>query len=440
MIGVAAAGQTALADQVADLERQLMDLRRQVDTLSAAASEQEKLTELARRIEILAAEIERLRLGEEPVTATESHWGLGPAASKVYRTRSGVSLGGYGELLYEDPSGHRQDGAPSRRRSQADFLRAVLYVGYKFDDRFLLNTEFEFEHATTSDGRGEVSVEFAYLDYLWRPEINLRAGMVLLPMGFLNELHEPTTFPTARRPAVEQAIIPSTWRENGFGLFGELGDFTYRTYVVTGLDGSRFSAAGFRAGRQKGGRALSEDLAWVGRMDYEGAPGVLLGASVYLGNSGQGIRAADGTRIKARTSMVEAHLQWDWQGLEIRALAVRANQGDAGDLNRHSGLTGADSIGRRLHGGYMQVAYDLFSRTRYSGRSLSPFIRWERLDTQRSVPDGWQRSPARDQRILTLGTAYQPLDAIILKVDYQQVRTAGRTGVDQVNVALGYIF
>src|SRR5690606_5504586 len=118
--------------------------------------------------------------------------------------------------------------------------------------------EIEFEHASTGQG-GEVSVEFAYLDYLATPHLGVRAGMVLVPMGFVNELHEPTTFLGTTRPLTESTIIPTTWRENGAGVFGDIGDFSYRAYVINGLDAvgggsSRaggFSAAGLRGGRQK---------------------------------------------------------------------------------------------------------------------------------------------------------------------------------------------
>ncbi|HSR42191.1 MAG TPA: hypothetical protein VLL48_08470, partial [Longimicrobiales bacterium] len=106
-----------------------------------------RLEELERRIEILAREIESMRLGRDVVEADTSILGLGPAASKVYAVNQGVSLGGYGEFLYERYADEREDGAPSGRSDRLDALRAILYVGYKFSDRLLLNTEIEIEHA-----------------------------------------------------------------------------------------------------------------------------------------------------------------------------------------------------------------------------------------------------------------------------------------------------
>ena len=138
-------------------------------------------------------------------------------------------------MLYQGYDDTLDDGTDSGATDQLDFLRAIVYFGYKWNDHWLFNSEIEFEHASTEDG-GEASVEFAYLDYLWKPELNARAGLLLIPMGFVNELHEPTTFLGARRPDVERVIIPTTWRENGFGLFGEAGPVSYRTYVVNGFE------------------------------------------------------------------------------------------------------------------------------------------------------------------------------------------------------------
>ena len=124
-----------------------------------------------------------------------SDTGFGPAASKVYAIEQGLSIGGYGEMVYQGFAAQRDDGVDSGRKDELDFLRAVLYVGYKWNDDWLFNSEIEWEHAKAGEGqRGEVAVEFAYLERRIRPEINVRAGLLLVPMGFINELHEPTTY------------------------------------------------------------------------------------------------------------------------------------------------------------------------------------------------------------------------------------------------------
>jgi hypothetical protein len=374
-----------------------------------------------------------MKTGEAAAEADESQYGLGPAASKIYRTDRGLSIGGYGELLYQKFDSERDNGTDSGRTDTFDLLRGVLYFGYKFNDRWLLNTEIEYEHAG-----GEVSVEFAYIDYLWRPEASLRGGLLLVPMGFINELHEPTVFLGANRPDIERLIIPTTWRENGFGLFGEAGPVSYRTYVVNGFRGAGFTAAGLRGGRQKGNQAKAEDFAWVGRLDFTGVPGLLVGGSAYVGDSGQDLETSGGDGISVGTSLIEGHLEWRWRGLEFRALGVQAELDDVADLNRALGLTGNQSVGEKLQGYYLQLGYDVLAGR--GDRALIPYVRWETYNTQDEVPAGFRANPANDIEVLTLGLALKPIEQIILKIDHQNYDNAAGTGVDQLNVLLGYVF
>lgn len=420
-------------DRIAELEAELAALQ-----AALAAKEGEDLAELKRQLGALAEELERVRSAQSaaPPSGEGTSWGLAPSAAKVYGIARGVSLGGYGEMIYQDPAGRREDGVPSGRRAEVDFWRAVVYLGYKFDERFLLNTEIEYEHGTTSGGVGEVSLEFAYLDYLWRPQLNLRAGMVLLPVGLINELHEPTVFHGTLRPAVERTLIPSTWRENGLGVFGETGPFAYRAYLVNGMDAARFSAGGWRGGRQKGAKATAEDLAWVARVDFVGIPGLVVGGSLYTGGAAQDRPAFRAAGAAPRTTLVEAHVDWRWRALSVRALTVHARLSDAAAANRALGLTGAASLGSRLEGWYAEVAWDVLA----SRSALEPFIRWEELDTQARVPLGFAANPANDQRILTLGLGFKPIPQVVLKADWQRVHTAARTGVNAVNLGLGYVF
>jgi hypothetical protein len=422
----------AQEDRVEQLAREIEQLKAEIAAMKGEGQPEgnDRVAELERRLEVIAAEIERLKIGEAAASAEESEHGLGPAASKIYHTERGISVGGYGELLYRSVDSERDDGSPSGERDEFDLLRAVLYFGYKFNDRWLFNSEIEYEHAGE-----EVGVEFAYLDYLWRPQANLRAGLLLVPMGFINELHEPTTFLGANRPTIERVIIPTTWRENGFGLFGDAGSFSYRTYIVAGLDASGFTAGGLRGGRQEGIESSAEDFAWVGRLDFTGVPGLLVGGSAYVGNSGQG--ALDTTDVG--TQILEGHVEWKWRGLELRALAVQAELDDVADLNRELGLGGNDSVGERLTGHYLQLGYDVLA-ARGGEQAFIPYARWEAFNTQDEVPGGFVADRATDVEALTLGFAYKPIDQIVIKVDHQNFDNEAGTGTDQFNVLLGWIF
>lgn len=399
---------------------------------AAAATDAERLTELERQAQVLAQEIEKLKLQEVALAPGESAFGLGPSASKVYRKDHGVSLGGYGEALY-------QNFDDDTKTDEWDFLRAVIYMGYKYSDQLVLNTEIEIEHAA-DDKEGEVAVEFAYLDYLWMPELNLRGGLVLVPVGLISEYHEPTTFLSARRPDVESRIIPSTWRENGIGVFGDAAGFSYKAYLINGFDGENFTAAGLRGGRQKGSKAEANDLAGVVRVDYAAIDGLLVGGSAYRGDSGQDLP------FSLETTLVEGHVDWKWKGLEVRALAVAAEVDGAGDLSTYLAArdeldpAAFDPVGEEMRGWYVQIGYDLFSVLNPGEASLTPFVRYEEFNTQDKVPAGFTASGKNDVQLTTVGLNYKPIEEIVLKGEYQFYDDEADSLSDQLNLGLGYIF
>lgn len=434
------------------LERLLAQTRAELAELQKTppSTEAGKIAEIQRQIEVLAREIEQMKLGEAgaPPAVTSASGvsgvsrGVGPAAARVYSGKTGVSIGGYGEALYQNFARRDEAGAPSGKDDQVTLLRAVLYVGYKFDERFVLNTELEYENAVVaSDKGGEAEIEFAYLDYMHSRAFNVRAGLILIPVGLVNPLHEPTSFLGARRPDVEDAIIPSTWRELGFGVYGEAGPVTYSGYFVNGLNSAGYAAEeGIREGRQEGSEALARNWAFTGRLDYTGTPGLIAGASLFTGDSGQGRRTPSGAGFAARTTVWDLHADWRFRGLWLRGLYARSAVGDAGRVNEANGLEGSESVGSRQAGWYLQGAFDLLTLLPSTRGSLYPFVRYERYDTQARVPSGFERDPANDRREWTVGIGYKPIEQIIVKADWQRRRNAASTGVDQWNVSLGYIF
>ena len=410
------------AQEAADLDRRLRALEEAIAKLQPSA----ETAELRRQIEALSAEVEALKTRQTTTVAaadTEQH-GLGAAASKVYRAEPGVSFGGYGEFLYQNLE---------ERTNNADALRAILYTGYKFNDRVLFNSEIEYEHANT-ERNGQVEVEFAYLDYMFRPSMNVRAGMLLMPVGITNEQHEPTAFFAARRAQVESRIIPTTWSELGVGMFGEAGKFSYRAYLTTSLNSGAFTATGIRGGRQMASQAKAEDLAVVGRLDWHPIEGTMIGGSLYSGNSGH--EQSYGGRV----TLAEAHADAKFRGLGVRGLIARGTIDDAARINATNRLTGAASVGDEFEGWYVEGGYDVMTIFPRGEMSLSPFLRYEQLDTQASVPTGFLRNPANDQNILTIGVNFKPIPQTVIKVDWQDVDNGANTGLNQWNIALGYIF
>jgi len=208
------------------------------------------------------------------------------------------------------------------------------------------------------------------------------------------------------------------------------------------LDGADFTAAGLRGGRQKGSKAKADDLAGVARLDYTAVDGLVIGASVYYGDSGQDLP------FSLQTLLYEAHLDWEWKGLEVRALAVAAEVDGAGDLNNYLLASSEgepepatlDPVGEQMQGWYVQIGYDLLSVLRPGEASLTPFVRYEELNTQDKVPAGFAASGKNDTEILTVGLNFKPIAEIVTKVEYQFYDNAADSASDQLNVGLGYIF
>lgn len=426
----------SLEERVKALEAEVAALRQQV-AAAQATEDHARLEELERRLAVLAEELERLRLGElgEAMAAPRAS-GLGPAASRVYGAKPGVSLAGYGEFLYQNFAARRDDGRPANKPDIADAYRFVLYTGYKFDEQWIFNSELEVEHAHTEKGGG-VELEFAYLDWLASSAFNLRAGVVLVPLGLVNEVHEPTTWLPTRRAETETRILPATWWELGFGGYGDVGPLSYRTYLLTGLDASKFSASGLRGGRQAAAQAKAESFAWVGRLDWTQTPGLLAGIGLYVGEAGQDLKTTDRKNLQVPTRILELHGEYKRGPLWLRGLWAQATLGDAAALNRRLGLSGSAGVAETLRGWYVEAAYDLLPAER---RLLAPFVRYEEINTQASMPRGYTANPANDQTIVTFGIAFQPLPQIIFKLDAQNVQNRAGTGINQWNLGLGYVF
>lgn len=398
-------------------------------------SADQRIADLERRLDAMSRELESQKAGSAmPAAPEEGRFGLGPSASKVYGVTSGLSIGGYGEFLYENKAASLQDGSHVGTDKKLDALRLVLYTGYKFTDRIVFNSEIEFEHGGYSDDKpeGEVVVEFAYLDFLINKAFNVRAGQMLVPMGFINELHEPTAFLGARRPMVESTLIPATWHENGVGVHGDLpGHLTYRVYLMNGLDASGFGASGIRGGRQAGKEANAQSLAWTGRLDWTPIPGVLAGASFYTGNSNQ-----TGVGEALTTTVWDAHAEYRAQGLQVRGLYTRSTN----TARAVAALDPADparAVGTKQWGGYLEAGYDLLRGAR---QALIPYVRYERLDAQQEVVEGVAVSGAQDRTLLTTGVAYKPIPQVVVKADWTRDENRANAGRNQFSLALGYTF
>ena len=409
----------------------------------AVRARDDRIADLERKLEVVVDELARVRtqVAVPEVSELKSAYGFGPAASKIYGVERGLSIGGYGEGFYTNFDNE----GDTRSLDTTDMLRLVLYFGYKFTDNIIFNSEIEIEHGD------EIFVEFANFDFKWKDEVNFRAGLLLAPVGFVNEIHEPPFFFGVQRPFTERVIIPSTWRENGAGIFGSIGEtLQYRTYVMTSLDGKDFSASGIRGGRQKGSQSLSEDFGWVGRLDWTPDDEWLLGGSLFVGKTGQDqiVDAPGMTTAKlpgSRLTLGEVHAQFRRGPFHSRALFAMSHLANADDLTlalRGSGDIGSsETIAEEMLGGYVEVAYDVWELLfGDASRYLAPFLRVEYVDTQYDVPSGFEEDRNKANWIFNPGLQYKPHPNVVLKMDWRNFQPRSGDRADELSFGFGYAF
>jgi hypothetical protein len=340
---------------------------------------------------------------------------------------AGTTVGGYGELHYNLD---RVTG-PGETAAEIDLHRLVLFVAHRFDERLRFYSEIEVEHAVaSSEAGGEVAVEQAYVDYLlYEQSVGLRAGVLLIPMGIVNQWHEPPIFHGVERPSVDRVIIPSTWSEAGIGLFGEpVEGFRYELYVVSGLDPSGFSAAqGLRGGRNGVSEARADGLAVTARVEVEPTLGVVAGLSAYLSEAGPNAdyfdSAGDAVELDVPVYGVSLDARGRHAGFEARAVLAWFAIGDSAELGRVADRDGTPlgvSVASELYGLYGEVAYDLLHAPLDTEQQLLPFVRVERYDTLADVTgrEVIRAEEAYGVTEVVFGLTYRPISQVAFKTAF----------------------
>lgn len=346
---------------------------------------------------------------------------------------SAVTVGAYGEILYNQPEGDN---------GELDVQRLVLLFGYRFDDRTQFVTEIELEHVN------EVFVEQAFVNYNLANNVNLRGGLMLVPMGIVNEFHEPTTFNGVERPAMDNAIIPTTWREIGIGVNGRFNSLNlgYQAYLFNGfkstaLDGTAVTgflqgSNGLRGGRQKAIQSTIDSPTISAKVDFYGIPGLRLGLATYLGSTQaeDDVESLEGSEIGI--SMIGVDARYAFQRFTARGQFLYAS---LSDTQAYNALTGQD-LGSALQGFYIEGAYNLLAVEKR--QKLFAFTRFEKFNTHSQTAGNLEQNPAYDRTDVTTGLTYHIAPGVVVKGDYQ-FRSDKRIGADikdRLNFGIGVWF
>ena len=372
-----------------------------------------------------------LMLVATPASSNGQVVGESSAPSQSDRAPRTGAISGYMDFHYNNAQ--NEDGI-------LDFHRFVLLFNHSFSDRIRFVAELELEHAVVSNETdGELELEQAYVDFLIDRRFNVRAGMILAPVGIINERHEPPVFHGVERPFVDTVIIPTTWSDAGVGVHGELrGGFRYRAYAMAPLDSTGFSAEeGIRSGRQKGFESNARSLAGTGRLEYIGQPGLVLGTSFWSGDTG-----FRDLRFDTSVTMVEFDGRYRLGELEVRGQYAHGFLDGMGELNASQQRTVGVSpnVADQIRGFYLESSYFIVPKP--APLELAIFLRYENFDTQYRMPSGHVPLKEFDRDAWVVGATYFPDPDVAVKIDYTVLRNQSDVvqAPNSLNIGLGWWF
>ena len=417
--------QDALLQRLDAMQQEMIKLRAELTELKSAQTKTDATAQKA------------------SATAQEVKQEVAVVAAKPLE-RSATTITGYGELNYNrygNSKGAVLLGAPT---TTADARRVVLGVTHRFNDKTKFVGEFEWEHAIASaTDKGEAAIEQAYIEHQLNPIVALRAGLFLVPMGLLNERHEPAAYYGVERNVVETAIIPSTWREGGVMAVANLDNgFTLQGGITTGFDLTKWDSTS-REGKesplasihQELSLAKSRNLSFIGAADWRGIPGLTLGGAVFSGKAGHSQLLVAG--VNPVVTIWDAHARWTPGKWDLSAVYASGSISKTSLLNIPL-ASDPTPIPSKFYGGYVQAAYHVWQSGDYR---LSPFARIERVNTAASfaaLPNGLNRNGDKTETISTVGATFRFAPNVVAKMDVQRF-DLNKTN-NRFNLGLGWSF
>lgn len=348
-------------------------------------------------------------------------------ADKLIKADNRLVIGGYGETHYNQTISSK-----IKNNGKLDVHRMVILFGYNFNNKLSFISEIEYEHVV------EVFVEQAFMQYKFNNYINFRAGLLLVPMGITNEYHEPTTFNGVERPTIDNTITPTTWREVGLGLSGNIVEakLKYQMYLINGFNGFDGAAklngkSAFRSARQKGAESYISSPNFTGKVEYYGVRGLNVGVSGYFGKTQSklynGIDKSDKNAIaKADSSvvgitMIGLDARYKIKGFEFKAQFYNTSISNAEQYNYLTAKNDStpNDLGNSMIGYYAEIGYNVFRPLKNIKSELIPFIRYEIYDTHNSVGKYLTKNDAYFNNQITFGLTFKLDKGLALKTDIQ---------------------
>jgi len=360
--------------------------------------------------------------------AQESSWPLmeseKPKRSKKTAKKKeerALGLEGYGEMHFNQPSGAGS--------GQIDLHRFIIELDVDLGPKTRIKSELEIEHSK------DLEMEKAYIEQSLSNTLRIKAGLLLVPVGWINLHHNPPTFHGVERPLVDTVILPTTWREGGLALVWDFReDVQVEAGIYSGLDASSFEEdSGIRQGRGGAAQTPADDPAAALRLDISPDPEWTFGLAGYWGEADRQQADLSGVAV----GLGAAHLFYEKAGLGIR--------GEAAFIHIREALKVAVKTGQKipenLFGYYLELSYNIL-HTLETEHELWPFVRVEDVDLQSKMPLGISFDPALRKQIITAGLSYRPTPGAVFKADYQreESRVQGSKVEETLNLGVGWAF
>jgi hypothetical protein len=328
-----------------------------------------------------------------------------------------------------------------------------MLLGYNFNSRTRFISEIEYEHVS------EVYIEQAFLQYQLNNFMNIRAGLLLIPMGIVNEYHEPTTFNGVERPLIDNKISPTTWREVGLGISGNIisTSLKYQAYIVNGFNGYDGNGTlngknGLRNGRQKGAESYISAPNFTMKIEYYGLRGLNIGLSGYFGKTQSTLyhgidKSDDVAKSKADSSvtgiaMLGLDTRYTFGGLQLRGQFYYTSISNTGQYNNFTAQNGIQNdLGSAMSGYYLEAGYNVLKFVAGAKTELLPFVRFESYNTHFKTEGTVQKNKSYNNRVITAGLTYKLAKGAAVKADMQFVRSEADSEFSKIlNAGIGVMF
>lgn len=326
-----------------------------------------------------------------------------------------TTIGGYGELHYNNV---KPEGGQATKT--LDFHRFILFVSHSWSEKWSFKSEVELEHNIVNNGKGELELEQAYINYQPNENIGFQAGVILPSIGLTNPYHEPPLFFGVERPDYSKYIIPTTWYGNGAAVYGSVKNISFKLSVMEGLNSDKFSASsGIRKGRQSGFKSDASRFLYSANIDYMGVRGLLLGGSFTYND-------AKGKISQNRITLIEFHGKYEANNL----IAVF----EYGNISYEKGNF------KNSKGYYFDLGYNLKNVFK-TEPDIIPFFRYTDYNTAANTVSGGNSENQYHFSKWMVGVSIKPIPSVVLKLDYgQKERKLGNVKTNLFNLGIGYMF